>query len=415
MSRVNSRGIFDIARILRSGSMAEKTSIWKYHIGDHYQEFDFLAVLGKAIYLCEDQSARNNCKGCVEIENPPVELERLSHYYNRENEFNAETLKSKLLVSDLFLNEINVCLTSSCDCLSVQFYKDHDGDYTISFRPSSVEHKFGCDMCTVDMPTGTLHVNTEINIEQHSNGPNNCSLIFQWISKAKSLSAYDDMLLQKSQKITSLPIYVDFLPALESLKPTSSGAGNESDYFIVPKTCNVCGYDYTYRKWRKSCCVAEINAFTTYMSDKHRKCYQIIKYLSVVYVNVPSYHIKTIVLRHQTTCSDTTDDCVDCVMSILWDILQAYENKELFSYHSNLDILKGGGMKAIAFVKDRCKGLIHKLCSVSVTDSWETFIKKMCPVLLDERTSDNNSVTDYWEMMGEFSKAVKLLSIKSST
>ena len=34
----------------------------------------------------------------------------------------------------------------------------------------------------------------------------------------------------------SLPIYVDFQPARESLKPTSSCVGKEHDYFIVPKT-----------------------------------------------------------------------------------------------------------------------------------------------------------------------------------
>ena len=69
----------------------------------------------------------------------------------------------------------------------------------------------------MDMPTGTLYVNTEIDIYQRINGPNNCSLIFQWISKTKTLSAPDDLLLQKPQPISSLPIYVDFLPALESM------------------------------------------------------------------------------------------------------------------------------------------------------------------------------------------------------
>ena len=126
--------------------------------------------------------------------------------------------KEKRKISDLFLSEINYCLTSPCDCLSLQCDKDVIGLSKISLQPSSVEYNHGCGECTVDMPTGTLHVNTEININQYFlGGPNKCSLIFQWISKAKSLSAPDKDLLQEPQPISSLPIYTDFLPALESL------------------------------------------------------------------------------------------------------------------------------------------------------------------------------------------------------
>ena len=215
-TRVNSRGIFNIDRIVPSGSAAEQTSLWKWKFsdGNHYLELDFLAVLKNTIKQYEKQIQLQDCQSCITILKPPVELERVRQYHNKDL-FSAENLKDKDLISDLFLNEINRCLTSSCDCLSIQCIRDRFGLYKISFRPSSVEHNHGCGECTVDMSSGTLYVNTEINIDQNSRGPENCSLIFQWTSKAKTLSAPDNLLLQKPQPISSLPIYVDFLLALE--------------------------------------------------------------------------------------------------------------------------------------------------------------------------------------------------------
>ena len=381
--RVNRRGIFDIDRIVPSGSMAEQTSLWKYKDRNHmhHLEFDFLSVLKNAIKQCENKSSRKHCQGCITLVKPPVKLERLKQYHNKD-ELCAENLKEKDVISDLFLQEINYSLTSSCACLSLQCYISQDGFYKILLRPSSVEHNHGCCECTVDMSTGTLHVNTEIDIDQYSLGPDKCSLIFQWISKTKSLLAPADLLLQKPQPISSLPIYVDFLPALESLKPTSPGLGDEHDFFIVPKSCNVC-YDETFRsfrdRWRKSWCMAEIQATTLTMSDKHRRCYQIMKYLSKANFGyfLPNYHIKTVVLRHHTTCSDTTDYCVECVMGMFLDLRQAYKTKELLSYQSNLNILKSLYADNIdGFYMNRCESIIDKLRYMSITDSWETFINE---------------------------------------
>ena len=221
-TRVNSRGIFNIDRIVPSGSMTEKLAIWKFYKRNYYLELDFLAILKNTIKQCENQISLQDCQGCITIVNPPVEPERLMHYYNREHKFTAEILKDKGVISDLFLNEINCCLTTSCDCLSLHCDRDKRLN-KVALRPSAVEHKHGCGECTVDMPTGTLHVNTKITIHRGSLRPDSCSLIFQWTSKTKSLSAPDDLLLQKPRPISSLPIYVDFLPALESLKPTSPG------------------------------------------------------------------------------------------------------------------------------------------------------------------------------------------------
>ena len=369
MTRVNKRGIFNIARIVSSGSMAEGTAIWKvgYDL-DKYLEFDFLARLTNSYKQFDDPSALSNCQGCISILNPPVILKRIRRWYNREDEFNAETLTNKDVISDLFLNEINYCLTLSCDCLSLQSNKDEHGYYNFSLeiRSASADHKHGCGECTVDMPSGTLRVNTEKTTDQYMDGPNNCSLIFQWNSKAKSMAAPDELLFETPQTINSLPIYVDFLPALECLKPASPGAGRNHDCFVVPKRCNVCD-DQNFR-WRKSWCMAEINAFTTKISDKHRKCYQIMKYLSERGLNYSAnYHIKTVVLRHHTTCSDTTDNCVECVMRMFRFLLKAYKTNKLLSYQSNLNILnqsnhnvlKGQYKNLIASVeKDDCDRLI---------------------------------------------------------
>ena len=388
-TRVNSRGIFNIAGVMPAGSMREQTSLWKFHytVEGAYIEFDFLAQLNNLIHQCTKQTAEIECKakGCIKIVKPPVNLERVRQYYSdRQNEFNANSLKYKEVISNLFLNEINYCLTTACNCLSFKWEKCRRGYYLISLRPSPKHHKHGCGECTVDMPTGTLHVNTKIVIEQSSRGPNDCSLLFQWTSKAKSLSAPDWGLLQEPQPVSQLPIYVDFLPALESLTSSPAGAGEEHDFFIVPKRCNVCdSSDYKYR-WRKSWCKAELNAFTTDMSDKHRHCYQIIKYISETQLRrrkLSSYHIKTIVLRHHTECTDTTDDLVKCILKIYQDLHQAYETKVLLSYQSNLNILD----KSFSYpgYKEKCEKYINTLCSVSVTDTWKTFIEKMKLELLE--------------------------------
>ena len=89
------------------------------------------------------------------------------------------------------------------------------------------------DLCLLVpfVSSGTLHVNTEIDIDQNSSGPNNCLLIFQWRSKTKTLLALDKLLLQKPQSVSSLTTYVDFIPALET------GARDRQDFFIINKWC----------------------------------------------------------------------------------------------------------------------------------------------------------------------------------
>ena len=405
MTRVNDRGIFNIGRILPSGSMTEKTSLWRCSDSStegglvHYLEFDNLAVLGNSMkqqnnsegqcgdilkdymHYATTTNAQHNCPGCITIESLPVDLERLQHWYSKDDEFNTEPVEGNRKVNCLFLKEINSCLTR-CGCLSLSSSRDAFDRYKLSLRPTTSKLAHGCDMCTVDTPTGTLNVNTVDSIDQVASGHNDCSLIFRWTSKAMSLSAPDRLLLQEPQTITSLLVYVDFLPAMESIKPTPIGFNIcriEHDCFILPKRCNMCGVDVidvTY-KWRKSWCKAELDAFATELSDKHKACYQIMKYFSSILPSVYSangYHIKTSVLRHHEICTDTTNDYVECVIKIFHDLLQAYKSGELLSYQSNINILSGKhdwNEEATT-----CEAVLDELCSLDETDSWETLVGK---------------------------------------
>ena len=57
-TRVNRRGIFNIDRIVPSGSGAEQTSLWKFRNWDHYYlEYDFLSVLKNTIKQYEKKTS----------------------------------------------------------------------------------------------------------------------------------------------------------------------------------------------------------------------------------------------------------------------------------------------------------------------------------------------------------------------
>ena len=153
-----------------------------------------------------------------------MRLDRLRIYYHSEV-YNETSLRSKAYLNDLLVNEINQCLTV-CGCLSFNCDRNEREFYIISLLPSPITHKRNCKECTVDMPTGTLYVNTKIPtcISEERPGPSKCSLIFKWQRKIDSLSAPDRLLLQKPQPITSMLIHVDFIPALEPLKLSPCGA-----------------------------------------------------------------------------------------------------------------------------------------------------------------------------------------------
>ena len=270
---INERGIFRISRIQPCGSMAEKTSSWKYDVKTDkmYLEFDFLAVLDKSLEL----GCGLNCAGCIKIDDLPVDNQTFIESYDKTEIFCMENLTDKIACDTLFWKEVQLSLASSCKCISLDFDNDDPWE-RVSYNITSEKPAFcenGCDSCVIEMPTGVLRVNDSVSIDRSvvTATAANCSLVLQWTSKVKSLVVFDRM-AKKSQQIDTLSIYLDFLPALELLTEMN----HEHFCFVVPKRCGICN-----RKngWRLSNCVPE-NAYIVHkMSEKHRTCFKIIKYL----------------------------------------------------------------------------------------------------------------------------------------
>ena len=220
VAKVNESGIFKIRRIQQCGSMAEKTSLWKcdYEKGEIFTEFDWLALLENMHETSYDMTL---CKGGVMLHELPVNYKALDKYY-------AGTVLSetwRYILGEnfdiLFVKELDTSLRSLCSCVSVGYNEGitHASQHNaiVSDGKSSTH---GCDICEVNMPTGVLRVNSTIPVVRDidNKGPEKCSMVLHWTSKAKSLVVYDPLLLGQLQTMTSFPVYIDFLPTLELFK-----------------------------------------------------------------------------------------------------------------------------------------------------------------------------------------------------
>ena len=315
---INERGLFRISRMKVCGSMAEKTAIWKFAIWPNlpYIEFNFLAVLQAACDI------KPGCQECFYVNTPPMNLDLVEKYYRRLYSSDLEDeRKQKDVVEECFTREANNFL-ASCGCQKV-IYKHQEYWKSYKFKPSSTCSKTqqGCDKCTVNRPTGTLRVKTSVEIGDIAPAAR-CTLVFQWTSKTKTLCTRDRYGLSDTEKMDNLTIHIDFLPALELLQsadvaacsspglvlnPTSSEY--EHHCFLVPKDCDVC---HEYSPWRRSGCGAEIDTIVNKMSDKHRKCYQVLKLLTgfnTALYSFNNYHLKVAILNHNSSCSDAGEDC----------------------------------------------------------------------------------------------------------
>ena len=416
VDRVNARGVFSVARIIPTGSMVDKTALWK---GDkereeHSLEFDYLAVLTNTIeYYCRGEDPRvlysrikeesvfeekRDCVGC-ELVNAPEELDRMGKCHNNGR---IRMMDLRFIFNERFIIEINRSLVSSCDCFTVTF-DPPDCAYAIRFHSALDGGRHGCDRCTIDTPTGVLSVNTSLPISQRMCG----SLILLWTSKAKSLEAPEFITsgIQSRKQINSLTVHIDFLPVIESIKPAKTEGGSmhkylklsqsegrsiheslkptpsegESmhDYFIVPKHCNV---SRMCDGWRKSWCMAEMREFIEHMSENHRKCYQIIKWhIKIGFLGrVSDYHVKTVVLHHSQSCSKPTNDVIDCLREILTELLLAYESGELKQFKEpRINLLRESGNAWLEFnVQKRQTRLLIKMLEFSHDgNNLDTFIE----------------------------------------
>lgn len=322
VSRMNKQGKFEISRIQPCGSMVEKTAIWKYEdeTEEIYTEFDFLAILANSPEIIR---LDRGCGQCVGVSELPAHANALSEYqsipccyYDRE------------MCGRLFRKELNTCLGSDCDCFSVHCTETWR---CFSYKlAEKCDTDYLCDKCVVEMPTGILRVNDSASGSRL--GEENCSVVFCWTSKANKLVVCGKMLKEEALRISSLRVRVDFLPALEVLKAKAGKATCENDFFLVPKPCIVCGNN---EHWRKSNCFAEIDHILNEMSEKHRKCYKILKFFFSTVIDkfhINCYYIKTVSLNHSRTCSDSSDACAECVDKMLTELGHAYETKTLNSF-----------------------------------------------------------------------------------
>ena len=396
VTKINNRGIFKISRIQPCGSMTERTAVWKYGEGpgeERYTEFDYLAILD---YSPEIIRCDLGCGQCVGVSELPVPgntlyeygINRLISNYNR------------VMYDRLFLRVLNVCLGSACDCFSVEY---DDNNVYSSFTYQLAERcksDYRCKECVVEMPTGNLRVDDSISIGR---GPKdaNCSLAFRWTSRVNTLSVCDKLLQEEAENITSLSIHVDFLPALEILKDkpdfqptlevhkdkpnflpaleipkTKLGEdAREHNFFLVPKHCK---RRHAGEHWRKSNCMAEIAYIVNIMSEKHKKCYKIIKYVISRLIDDYSntcinwYYVKTVALNHSRECSDSSEGCAECVLKILAELNNAYGVKTLNSFHdSDVNMFDRSG----ADLEYMFQIIITRLCSVNGADSCRVLLQ----------------------------------------
>ena len=391
-TRINEHGVFHISRLEPCGSMAEKTAMWKARLHKQtYIEFDFLAVLQAACDI------KPGCQECFYFETLPMNLDLLEKYYRS---LYISYLEDEI-VEEWFTRETNNCL-ASCGCQEVKY--KHQGDWeAYTFEPSSTCSKTqqGCEKCTVHRPTGTLRVKTSVKIGDIVT-ETLCTLIFQWTSKAKTLCTRDRYCLPKTKKIDNLTIHIDFLPAIELFQSKQQSADaaacssglvlnpTSSEYehycFLVPKRCVVCDVEEEKDTWRRSGCRSEIDTIVNKMSDKHRKCYQVLKHLTgftPTWYHFNNYHLKVAILHHNSSCSDAGEDCAECVFKIIDGLQHAYETRQLKSLHSQANLLElefiyGKYLKNISALKGA-------MCSaVSESDSVSSFLKKTSKFALEE-------------------------------
>ena len=263
VTRVNERGIIKISRIEPCGSMRERTAVWKYYYTHEcYTEFDFLAVLKySSDILCRD----HGCGQCVKVRELPVSVGamRKQQKYN----YMCSLSGTDKQCDHLFFREINTCFESDCQCFSVEYNKKNftnDGPSYSYKLAAECMPDYRCDKCVVEMPTGIPRVNHSVSVGKNTRDAK-CSLAFMWTSKANTLPVYDHSLQEKARRVTSLPVHVDFLPALEVHKAKRSEATH--DFFLVPKPCNVCDPIDEADQWRKSSCMAEIAYFVNEMTE----------------------------------------------------------------------------------------------------------------------------------------------------
>ena len=323
-AQMNAESPFKISHIQPCGSMEEKASILKSELYDYngerltkYIEFDYLAIIDKS----EDVRLEGSCPGCRFGEESILK------------QGNGDEFRLGNCSGGVFNSQLVRSIASLCSCFSLMCLGDEDDNpflpTAFSFEPANPNIN-GCPSCTVTMDTGCLTVMPKVINLNHGD----CSLKLLWTSYVSSLSDFDYKdTLQTTKQIQYLPIHIDFIPAR---KISGQQIKRSNPLFLVPKRCSFCQC-----RCRLSDCLGEIEYFLNSVSEKHKKAYLIIKFFFQFLVHIPKYHLKIILFQHCKICTDTSEDYATCVLSILRELEQSYENGVLMAFRGNVNLLKG--------------------------------------------------------------------------
>ena len=296
---------FRCSSILPCGSMAEKTSLWKYtrrQGGERkYIEYDNLVLLDDVENVIRIKPGYGNCQGCREL-------------------YIGDHVVSAYVFVCSFLDTIYSRIDIMCSCHAEPNDTCSDNDSRDS-RP--------CDYCRVDRGTGYLHIAKVADFNRWNVKYNeHCSLVVYWTSHTGSLMAPNINTLELTEIIKRLVIRVDILPAFvipDNRDDDESGLQR----FVIPKTCPSCGVGS--ERLMVSYCRYEWKAIHTDASSMHKQAYSMLKFLygqSSFWTEtdeyIKSYHAKIAFITHCETCTDDGEDCTRCVTDILQSLKKAY-------------------------------------------------------------------------------------------
>ena len=389
-----------ISRILPCGSMKDRSSLWKTYVNNPnrhfmfdgigevpYIEFDFLAILEKPSEFVYVATA---CRGCKQIQSsrcsddleacrkPETDIvpktagiirtyisaTQVTRSCSRcETAFHGckpwwpfvswktwkKTDSVDYLCTDmvdaLFHNELVSVMCSSCSCFSMTVQEAECSGMECSNRrrckivPNAMDRNVNCDTCTVHKDTGFLQIAASSEADMMSRKRNKCSFILRWTSIALKLSA-SNLKNLGNKHISSVHIFVDFLPAFELAGEDLHVEHDNNDALLVAKKCSSCK---DCCKWRISHTVQEMNALSS-ISEKHKMCYKMIKYIVQLFhyfdININSYHAKTVCLKHFIDCTNNDNNYSICVREILLNLSHAYKTGHLEEFVSKFNLFQ---------------------------------------------------------------------------
>lgn len=348
-SLVHVNNLLGVEKIIPCGSMEEGTRNWKFssHSREPIIEFDFLAVLNKALY--NELSLIKCCNGYMKVIDKSKQL--LPYCFNcPESGIQGDR------ISFSYSFDVMKSVNYMCNCFKFDakmkfLQKDECCKYGVHGTVSKPGP--GCDKCTEHRSSGFMQLATGDDVG--SPYYNNCSLVLKWTSKSHFLQAPDPNNYKIKRNQDYLYVLVDFLPAFEVLSTerllhedcaSVKAPVLNHECYLVPKMCkwghNTC--------WRISNCDTEIKLLKSTSQD-HRYAYMILKFISETifsgYIqdgSIPTtYEIKMVVLHHINTCINTCKMCAlpTCIQRLLHDLATSFSQQSLSHFVNGSNLLQG--------------------------------------------------------------------------